>query len=538
MLVEIGFKEIEISFPCASDTEWAFTRHLVETPGAVPEDVWIQVLVPSKTDLISRTVEAIRGARKAILHFYVASSPQFQDLVLGMSEDETIELVVKCAKQIRSLTKDYDPDQNLGTQWALQFSLEAFQATKPDFAIKICEAVKAVWQPTEDNPIIFTLAATVESASPNVYADQIEYFSSHISERRKVVVCAHPHNDRGCAVAAAEQAQLAGADRVEGCLFGNGERTGNVDLVTLALNLYTQGISPGLDFSNLNEIASFAEHYNHLPVHPRAPYAGRLVYCTFAGSHQDGIKKGWRERSRLGDCQEIWNMPYIPIDPADVGREEEAIIRISSQSGRSGGAWIVEQKSGLDLPRALQVHFLKLVKKFSDHTGCEMLEHEVLDEFENAYLFSKSTSHSSLHLAAGNSDGILPNFSRLTQADDGTHSTPNGSRKALLTLENGVSTPPVTQNSPLSDLENELLDTLSLEAKVSLNLDAIIQNVNERGWQLVKREAHKQKLERDSHWFHVSYVEGTSNGVDYAWGIGIHRESSLSLVHSVHSFIF
>jgi len=328
MLVQCGFKEIEVAFPSASQTEFDFVRRLIETPGIVPDDVAIQVLTPCREELIQRTVESVRGAKKAILHLYNATSPCFRQVVFNNSKEETIELAVRCTKLVRHLTKDTDPN----TRWTFEYSPETFSATELDFSVEICEAVKAVWEPTEDNPIIFNLPATVELSTPNVYADQIEYFCTNISEREKCCISLHPHNDRGCATAAAELAQMGGADRVEGVLFGNGERTGNVDIVTLALNLYSQGVKPGLDFSNLSSIMRIVTECNNIPIHPRHPYAGDLVFTAFSGSHQDAIKKGFAVQRARQDG--IWDMPYLPIDPKDLGTTYEAVIRVNSQSGK------------------------------------------------------------------------------------------------------------------------------------------------------------------------------------------------------------
>lgn len=294
MLVKLGYKEIEISYPSSGATDFDFTRRLVTTPGAVPSDVWLQVLSPCRKELIHRTVESLKGAKKAILHLYVATSPCFQQVVFGMDNKQQIALAVECTRYARSITKD-DPHSGV-EEWMYEFSPETFSDSDPEFVIELCEAVKKAWEPSESNPIIFNLPATVEMSTPNVYADQIEYFCTKMSEREKICVSLHPHNDRGCAVAAAELAQMAGADRVEGTLFGNGERTGNVDLVTLALNLYTQGIHPGIDFSDINSTIEIVEKSNKIPIHPRAPYGGELVCCAFSGSHQDAIKKGFNAR--------------------------------------------------------------------------------------------------------------------------------------------------------------------------------------------------------------------------------------------------
>jgi 2-isopropylmalate synthase len=384
MLVKLGYKEIEVSFPSASQTDFDFTQKLVQTPGAVPDDVWLQVLSPCRKELIRRTVDSLKGAKKAILHLYLATSPCFQRIVFNMNNEQSKALAVECTKYARSITKD-DP-ATAGTTWAYEFSPETFSDSDPDFVLEVCEAVKEAWGPTEDNPIIFNLPATVEMATPNVYADQVEYFCKHISERKKVCVSLHPHNDRGCAVAAAELAQMAGADRVEGTLFGNGERTGNVDLVTLALNLYTQGVYPNIDFSDLKSVIDVVESSNKIPVHPRAPYGGQLVVCAFSGSHQDAIKKGFQERKQLGATAESrWEVPYLPLDPHDIGRTYEAIIRVNSQSGKGGVAWIIQRQLELDLPRGLQVAFSKIVQRKTDMLGRELLPTEITELFEESY---------------------------------------------------------------------------------------------------------------------------------------------------------
>lgn len=384
MLAEIGYKEIEVSFPSASQTDFDFTRRLIETPGVVPDDCWLQVLSPCREDLIRRTVESMKGAKKAIIHIYLATSDCFRRIVFNFSKEETLELAARCARLVRSLTKD-DPEQQ-ATEWAFEFSPETFSDTDPDFVIQVCEAVKAAWEPSVENPIIFNLPATVEMSTPNVYADQIEYFCRNVTEREKICVSLHPHNDRGCAVAASELAQMAGADRVEGCLFGNGERTGNVDLVTLGLNLYTQGIHPNIDFSDLERIIDVVEVCNKIPVHPRAPYGGSLVVCAFSGSHQDAIKKGFqlREAEAL-QFEDRWQVPYLPLDPADIGRTYEAVIRVNSQSGKGGAAWIILRKLALDLPRGLQVAFSSIIQAKADELSRELLSHEITDLFEQTY---------------------------------------------------------------------------------------------------------------------------------------------------------
>ncbi|CAL5866986.1 uncharacterized protein PFLUO_LOCUS1198 [Penicillium psychrofluorescens] len=384
MLVEIGYKEIEVSFPSASQTDFDFTRRLVEEPGLTPDDVWLQVLSPCREELIRRTVDSLKGAKKAILHIYLATSPCFRQIVFNMDRKQSLELAVRCTKYARSITKD-DPSQ-AGTEWQFEFSPETFSDTEPDFAIEVCEAVKAAWEPTVENPIIFNLPATVEMATPNIFADQIEYFCTNMTEREKFCVSVHPHNDRGCAVAAAELAQMAGAQRVEGTLFGNGERTGNVDLVTLALNLYTQGVSPQVDFSDINAIIKVVEESNKLAVHERAPYGGTLTQVAYSGSHQDAVAKGFklREKNNATD-KDLWQIPYIPLDPQDIGRTYEAVIRVNSQSGKGGAAWVILRQLELDLPRPLQIEFSKVVQKETEAVSRELKPNEIVSLFERAY---------------------------------------------------------------------------------------------------------------------------------------------------------
>jgi 2-isopropylmalate synthase len=381
-LLEIGFKEIEVSFPSASQTDFDFTRYAVEN---APDDVSIQVLTQSREPLVRRTVESVKGAKKATIHIYLATSDVFRDIVFDMSKEDAVKKAIETTKLVRSLTKDDPTAQE--TEWALEFSPECFSDTPTEFAVEICEAVKNAWEPTAENPIIFNLPATVEVASPNIYADQIEYFCKNITEREKICVSVHPHNDRGCGVAAAELGLMAGADRVEGCLFGSGERTGNVDLVTVALNMYTQGVAPNLDFSDLESVIEVTERCNKIQVHPRAPYGGSLVVCAFSGSHQDAIKKGFAkvdERVARGDTK--WAIPYLPLDPKDIGRTYEAVIRVNSQSGKGGAAWVILRSLGLDLPRQLQVAFSSVVQERADRLGRELMTEEINDLFKEQYM--------------------------------------------------------------------------------------------------------------------------------------------------------
>jgi 2-isopropylmalate synthase len=376
MLCEIGFKEIEAGFPAASQTEFDFLRHLIDER-LVPDDVTIGVLTQAREDLIRRTVDSVIGAKRAIVHVYNATSKVFRDVVFGLPPDGVIEMAVNAVRQIRALT-----DRHPQTQWVLEYSPEHFTATELPFAKQVCDAVTDAWAATPERKVILNLPATVELSTPNILADQIEWMHRHLARRDSVVLSVHPHNDRGTAIAAAELAQMAGADRVEGCLFGNGERTGNVDIVTLALNLYTQGVNPGLDFSNINEVARTVEYCNQLPIHPRHPYVGDLVFTAFSGSHQDGIKKGMAVQSE----DAAWQVPYLPIDPKDLGRTYESIIRINSQSGKGGISYLLEHDHGLALPRRLQVEFSGVVQKQTDTLGTEVTSEQLWQLFRREYL--------------------------------------------------------------------------------------------------------------------------------------------------------
>ncbi|PPD31415.1 MAG: 2-isopropylmalate synthase [Methylomonas sp.] len=375
-LCAIGFKEIEVAFPSASQTDFDFVRRLIDE-ALIPDDVTIEVLSHAREPLLRRTVEALHGARSAIVHIVNATSQPFRELVLGMSRAEVLAMAVDAVRLVKQLTADQPQ-----THWVLQYSLETFTATEPDFAVEVCDAVSAAWGATPDNKIILNLPSSVETATPNVYADQIEWMHRHIARRDSVILSVHPHNDRGTAVAAAELALMAGAERVEGCLFGNGERTGNVDLVTLALNLYTQGIAPGLDFSDINAVVRDFEACTSLSVPPRQPYAGELVFTAFSGSHQDAIKKGFAARQP----DSVWNVPYLPFDPADVGRGYDAVIRINSQSGKGGIAHLLESHYGIVLPRRLQVEFAQVVQGHADCQGGEIGAEQLWQLFAQTYL--------------------------------------------------------------------------------------------------------------------------------------------------------
>lgn len=379
-LVAVGVKEIEVGFPSASQTDFDFVRELIEG-GHIPDDTTIQVLTQAREDLITRTFEALQGAKKAIVHYYNATAPSFRRIVFNQDQAGVKAIAVKAGTFIRDMATQY-PE----TDWRFEYSPEIFSSTEPEFAVEVCNAVVDVFQPTPEKKLILNLPATVEAATANVYADQIEWFCRHIDRRDSVLVSLHTHNDRGTGVAATELGLMAGADRVEGCLFGNGERTGNVDLVTVALNLYTQGVDPELDFSDIDGVRKVVEECNQLPVHPRHPYVGDLVHTAFSGSHQDAIRKGFTKQDPNG----IWEVPYLPIDPADIGRSYEAVIRVNSQSGKGGITFLLEQEYGISLPRRMQIEFSQVVQRETDRHGLEMSARQIYDLLVQEYLEGKA----------------------------------------------------------------------------------------------------------------------------------------------------
>lgn len=379
-LVAIGFKQIEVGFPSASEIDFNFVRLLIED-NHIPEDVTIEVLVQARFDLIEKTVDSLRGAKQAILHMYNPLAPAFREIVYKTDKAGVKNIATQGTKWVKQLTATA-PEVN----WTYQYSPEVFSSTELRFAKEVCDAVVEIWQPSSHNQIIINLPATVEMNTPNTYADQIEWMHTHLKQRQHIILSVHPHNDRGTAVAAAELAIMAGADRVEGCLFGNGERTGNVDLVTLAMNLYTQGIHPELDFSNIDQTRKLVEECNQLPVHPRHPYAGELVFTAFSGSHQDAIKKGLA----VQQADSLWKVPYLPIDPADLGRSYDAVVRVNSQSGKGGVSFLLDRAAGLQLPRKLQIEFSRIVQDVNDKTGKESQANAIVELFEQEY-FDQTT---------------------------------------------------------------------------------------------------------------------------------------------------
>ncbi len=429
LLLGCGFKEIEVAFPSASQTDFDFVRQLIDE-NRIPDDVTIQVLTQAREELILRTFESLRGAKKATLHLYNATAPLFRRLVFGMDKAQIITLATRSTRLIRQLC-----EENPQTSWQYEYSPETFCFTEPEFALEICEAVAEIWQPCPERPMIINLPATVEVNTPNVYADQIEYFCRHFSRRNEVCISVHPHNDRGTGVACAELAMMAGADRVEGCLFGNGERTGNVCLVTLAMNLYSQGVSPDLDFSDMNQVVEVVESCNQLPVHPRHPWAGRLAYTAFSGSHQDAIKKGFDARQP----DDRWEMPYLPVDPQDIGCSYEAVIRVNSQSGKSGSAWLIELNHGLKLPRALQQDFSQHVQLEADSQGKEMTQNALWQLFRSRYGLMPS-GHFTLQTYRSESlqDGQL-RLAASVVTDGGTRQLEGQGNGLLSAAANGIS---------------------------------------------------------------------------------------------------
>ena len=473
LLCSLGFKEIEIGFPAASQTDYDFVRYLIEEK-KIPNDVTIQVLTQSRQHIIEKTFESLIGIDKAIVHFYNSTSALQRKVVFDDDKEGIKKIAVDGALLIKELSKKYNK-----TNWRFEYSPESFTGTEVDFAAEVCNEVVNILKPCSDEKIIINLPATVEMSSPNVYGDQIEWMIRNLNNREDVIVSLHPHNDRGTAVGAAEIGVMAGADRVEGTLFGNGERTGNVDIVTLALNLLTQGVDPELELNNINHVIREVEYCNQLPVHPRHPYAGDLVFTAFSGSHQDAIKKGLSAISQSNNPH--WEVPYLPIDPSDLGRTYEAVVRINSQSGKGGIAYILEKDHGVSLPRRLQISLSTKIQKVADETGKELLSHEIWDIFDKNFI--------------------------------------QGPNKAEL----------ISFELNISDDEN---DSIKVEAKLNQNklefsgsgngpIDAMIQGINEKmGLNLSVTDYHQHSLGTGSDAKAVAYIE-VSDGNKTRWGVGI-----------------
>ncbi|KAF7311487.1 Pyruvate carboxyltransferase domain-containing protein [Mycena kentingensis (nom. inval.)] len=521
-LVKCGVKEIEVAYPAASDTDFLFVRGLIEN-GEIPDDVWIQVLTPAREDLIRRSIDSVAGAKQAIIHLYNATSPTFRNVVFRNSKQQTVDLAVNHTKVVRQLTDEFA--QKYGTKFRFEYSPETFTQTEPDFAVEICEAVKTAWGKagTGDERIIFNLPATVEIAPPNHYADMIENFCSTITEREKVIVSLHPHNDRGTGIATAELGCLAGGDRVEGCLFGNGERTGNVDIVTLALNLYTQGINPQLDFSDLQSIIDVVTQCNDLPIPARYPYAGELVFTAFSGSHQDAIKKGFEaqkvrhELAAKEGSPQYWDIPYLPIDPKDLGMDYEAVIRVNSQSGKGGIAYLIKQHLQLDMPRKLQVAFYHVVQEISDREAREMTVEDITTAFRDTFHYGGTKYKGRLYLR---------NFKISTEpSSDPTDSSGDDDERRR--FDGTVSVDGVLRvirgdgNGPLSALLNALKNYLDIDLSLREYSEHII---NEEDGQNAKA---------------ATYVELVPNGnrksAESWWGVGADSDIAASGLRAVLS---
>jgi len=473
LLCSLGFKEIEIGFPAASQTDYDFVRYLIEEK-KIPNDVTIQVLTQSRQHIIEKTFESLIGIDKAIVHFYNSTSTLQRKVVFDDDKEGIKKIAVDGALLIKELSKKYNK-----TNWRFEYSPESFTGTEVDFAAEVCNEVVNILKPCSDEKIIINLPATVEMSSPNVYGDQIEWMIRNLDNREDVIVSLHPHNDRGTAVGAAEIGVMAGADRVEGTLFGNGERTGNVDIVTLALNLLTQGVDPELELNNINHVIREVEYCNQLPVHPRHPYAGDLVFTAFSGSHQDAIKKGLSAINQSNNP--YWEVPYLPIDPSDLGRTYEAVVRINSQSGKGGIAYILEKDHGVSLPRRLQISLSTKIQKVADETGKELLSHEIWDIFDKNFIQG-------------------PNKAELISFE-------------LNTIDGGN-------------------DSIKVEAKLKQNklefsgsgngpIDAMIQGINEKmGLNLSVTDYHQHSLGTGSDAKAVAYIE-VSDGNKTRWGVGI-----------------
>ncbi|MDG1230224.1 MAG: 2-isopropylmalate synthase [SAR86 cluster bacterium] len=491
MLLEIGFKEIEVGFPSASKTDFDFVRKIIKE-NLVPNDVTIQALTQARPELIKRTFEALEGSKRAIVHVYNSTSTLQRRVVFKSDEKGIQKIATDGAKWVLDQSKLY-PE----TDWTFEYSPESFTGTELPYAVDVCNAVNEIWNPTQKKKTIINLPATVEMSSPNIYADQIEWMCRNLENRENITVSLHPHNDRGTAVAATELGVMAGADRIEGTLFGNGERTGNVDLVTLALNMLTQGVDPHLDFSNVNSIMREAEYCNQLPVHPRHPYAGDLVFTAFSGSHQDAIKKGLS--AIRNSNRETWEVPYLPIDPQDVGRSYEAVIRINSQSGKGGVAYLLEKDHGLSMPRRLQIEFSQVIQKIADESGKEISPSDVWDNFQTTYLNESGSYEFVDHNinSKANKDG--------SQTDE---------IEINLKVNDEIISITGTGNGPIDAMVNSIKDYLKLDIKIS--------------------DYHQHAISAGSDAKAVAYSELLLNGKS-VWGVGIHQNTVIAGFESVIS---
>ena len=491
MLTEIGFKQIEVGFPSASQTDYNFIRKII-VENLIPEDVTIQVLTQSRKELISKTFEALEGAPKAILHLYNSTSTLQRKVVFKSDRRGVKKIATDGASFVRDLAEEYS-----STEWTFQYSPESFTGTELEYAVEVCDAVVNIWEPTQNRKTIINLPATVELSTPNIYADQIEWMGRNIKGRESILISLHPHNDRGSAVAATELGMMAGADRIEGTLFGNGERTGNVDIVTLALNLFTQGVDPKLDFSNINPIMREVEYCNQLPIHPRHPYGGDLVFTAFSGSHQDAIKKGFQAMRESNSP--LWEVPYLPIDPVDVGRTYEAVVRINSQSGKGGITYLLEKDHGLSMPRRLQIEFSQIIQKRADDSGKEISPSDIWEVFRKTYMDKNGSYSFQEHLIKSSS-----------KADNKQENIIKVKLKKNSKLINIIG----SGNGPIDAFIEGLNKELNKKIKVS--------------------DYHQHAISSGSDAQAVAYIEIQSKEKT-SWGVGIHENTVIAGLQAVIS---
>jgi len=477
LLCKLGFKQIEVGFPSASMTDFDFVRDLIENK-KIPSDVNIQVLTQAREELIIKTFESLKGASKAIVHFYNSTSTLQRKVVFDQDKNGIKKIATDAAKLIKKLA-----DENTSTEWTFEYSPESFTGTELEYAREVCDEVVEILKPASKNKIIINLPATVEMSTPNIYGDQIEWMNNNLNNRKDICLSLHPHNDRGTAVAASEFGLMAGADRVEGTLFGNGERTGNVDIVTIALNMLTQGIEPELDFSNINSVMREVEYCNQLPVHPRHPYAGDLVFTAFSGSHQDAIKKGFNAIKNSNDPK--WEVPYLPIDPADLGRNYEAVVRINSQSGKGGVAFLLEKDHGVSLPRRLQISLSQKIQKLADESGKEISSSEIWDIFEKSYLQP------------------VDNFSYIKHSSSSKQEI--HSLELTMNMKNIETIIKGSGNGPIDSFINGLSNEVGVDIKVA--------------------DYHQSAISSGSDAKAAAYIELENNGKTY-WGVGIHPNTT------------
>ena len=477
LLCKLGFKQIEVGFPSASMTDFDFVRDLIENK-KIPSDVNIQVLTQAREELIIKTFESLKGASKAIVHFYNSTSTLQRKVVFDQDKNGIKKIATDAAKLIKKLA-----DENTSTEWTFEYSPESFTGTELEYAREVCDEVVEILKPASKNKIIINLPATVEMSTPNIYGDQIEWMNNNLDNRKDICLSLHPHNDRGTAVAASEFGLMAGADRVEGTLFGNGERTGNVDIVTIALNMLTQGIEPELDFSNINSVMREVEYCNQLPVHPRHPYAGDLVFTAFSGSHQDAIKKGFQAIKKSNDPK--WEVPYLPIDPADLGRNYEAVVRINSQSGKGGVAFLLEKDHGVSLPRRLQISLSQKIQKLADESGKEISSSEIWDIFEKSYLQPAD------------------NFSYIKHSSSSKQEI--HSLELTMNMKNIETVIKGSGNGPIDSFINGLSNEVGVDIKVA--------------------DYHQSAISSGSDAKAAAYIELENNGKTF-WGVGIHPNTT------------